>query len=222
MYTVFKKNQDAFEISLLKSHIKKGDVVIDVGANIGFYSEIFSELVAENGRVYCFEPDEKNFLHLKNRTGQFQNVSIYHKAVSEKTHTLKIYTSKLLNVDHRTYKPDDYDKETDVEAVALDTFLNLPKADFIKIDIQGFEMNAMQGMVTLLKSPNIKILSEFWPYGLKKAGSNITEYFNFLETHGFNLSLIDGNKLMTLTAEIVSSYMDLPENVYMNIFAEKK
>jgi len=222
MYKAFKKNQDAFEISLLKKHIQPGAVVIDIGANIGFYSEIFGDLVSSKGHVHCFEPDLTNFNHLKNRVGHRQNISIYHKAVAEKNGTLKIYISKMLNVDHRTYKPDEYDEEIDIEAVSLDSFLKLQNVDFIKIDIQGFEMSAMKGMTEILKNSSPKILSEFWPYGLKKAGSNIHDYFMFLTQYGFMIYLIDEKKLELLTEEKIKTFMDLREDIYMNIFATKQ
>lgn len=221
MNKVFKKKQDAFEISLLQTHIKPGDVVIDIGANIGFYSELISTLVGKTGRVHSFEPDIINFKHLKNRTKKIENVSVYNKAVAEKNHIIKIYTSKILNTYHRTYKPDDFDQEIDIEAVALDNNLKEHVVDFIKIDIQGFEMNAMNGMTNLLKSPDLKILSAFWPYGLKKAGSNILEYFLFLKQYNFHVYLIEHHSLIPLSEAKVKAYMNLPEKEYMNIFASK-
>lgn len=221
MYNVFKKRQDAFEISLLKKYIKEGDLIIDIGANIGFYSELFSNLTGDKGMVYCFEPDQTNFKHLNDRVSHISNIKTFNKAVADKNHILKIYTSKMLNVDHRTYKPDEYDQEIDIEAVALDSFLNEQPINFIKIDIQGFEMSAMTGMKTILQNNNVKILSEFWPYGLKKAGSTILEYYLFLKQLGFTINLIKNNTLILLDEEKVKSFMNLPEDQYMNIFANK-
>src|SRR5690606_18164169 len=103
-----------------------------------------------------------------NVTKNYANIIINNKAVSSKTETLKIYTSKNLNVDHRTYKPKEYDEEISIEAVSIDDYFGTnQKVDFIKIDIQGFEMQAIQGMTkTLEANPNVKIISEFWGYGL--------------------------------------------------------
>ncbi len=221
MYSIFKKRQDAFEISLLQKYIKKGDVIVDIGANIGFYSELFSNLAGEKGMIYCFEPDQTNFKHLNDRVNHIPNIKTFNKAVADRNHILKIYTSKMLNVDHRTYKPDEYDQEIDIEAVALDSFLNKQPINFIKIDIQGFEMSAMLGMKTILQNNNVKILSEFWPYGLKKAGSTILEYYLFLKQLGFTINLIENNTLILLDEEKVKSFMNLPEDKYMNIFATK-
>lgn len=223
MYKLFKNKQDAFEIDLLKKNIQKNDVVLDIGANIGFYATILSDIVGENGVVHCFEPDTKNFEHLKKTTANFKNIKINNKAVGPRTEKLKIYTSKNLNVDHRTYKPEEYDKEIEIDAVSIDDHLSSnPKVNFIKMDIQGFEMHAIQGMQHILeKNKDVKIISEFWPYGLKKAGSSVTDYFNFLVTKGFNCYLLEQNSLLKLTADKVTSLEPLGEEHYFNIFATK-
>lgn len=226
-YKTFKEKQDAFEISLMKKHIKAGDIVLDIGANIGFYAEILSGIVGEKGKVHCFEPDATNFKHLESRSKHLPNVTINNKAVSDKTETIKIYTSKKLNVDHRTYKPDEYDQEIDIRAIAVDEYLSFDsaqddkKVNFIKMDIQGFEMSAVKGMTKTLQSPHLKMLSEFWPYGMKKAGTSVLDYFHFLKQNHFYIYLIDNNQLVELTEEKVKTFLDLPETTYMNIFASK-
>ena len=220
-YKLFKQKQDAYEISLMKQYIKSNDIVLDIGANIGFYAEILSGIVGSNGKVHCFEPDVTNFKHLKKRCKALSNVFINNKAVADKTQTLKIYTSKKLNVDHRTYKPDDYDQEINIDAVSIDEYLNGQPINFIKMDIQGFEMSAIKGMIETLKNPDLKLLSEFWPYGMRKAGTNVLAYFQFLKQYQFYIYLIDNNALVELTEEKVKTFLDLPESSYMNIFASK-
>lgn len=226
-YKAFKEKQDSFEISLMKKHIKLNDTVLDIGANIGFYAEILSKIVGGKGKVHCFEPDTLNFKHLKDRCQKLTNVQINNKAVSDKTEVIKIYTSKQLNVDHRTYKPDDYDQEIDIDAIAIDDYLtaNLTQSDkeinFIKMDIQGFEMSAVKGMTKTLQSPHLKLLSEFWPYGMRKAGTSVLEYYNFLKQNNFYIYLIENNQLIELSEEKVKTFLDLPETTYMNIFASK-
>lgn len=233
-YKSFKEKQDAFEISLMKKYIKSGDTALDIGANIGFYAEILSGIVGEKGKVHCFEPDTTNFKHLQSRCEKLTNVKINNKAVSDKTEVIKIYTSKQLNVDHRTYKPDDYDQEIDINAISIDEYLSFDSAqcekssvqsdkeiDFIKMDIQGFEMSAVKGMTKTLQSPNLKMLSEFWPYGMRKAGTSVLDYFYFLKQYNFYIYLIENNQLIELTDEKVKTFLDLPESTYMNIFASK-
>jgi FkbM family methyltransferase len=224
LYAAFKNRQDQFEIELLKKYITSGNVVLDIGANIGYYAELISELVGEKGRVHCFEPDAINFKHLHDRCSGISNMVLNNKAVGPKTEKLKIYTSKQLNVDHRTYEPEEYDKVLEIEAVSIDEYLTdktLP-VHLIKMDIQGFEMQAVQGMKDTLKNnPGLKIISEFWPYGLQKAGSSALAYFEFLTQHGFKVELLKNNTLEVLTSDKVNAMNGLGEATYFNILATK-
>lgn len=220
-YKSFKEKQDAFEISIIKKYTKTGNTVLDIGANIGFYAEILSTIVGEKGHVHCFEPDVTNFKHLQKRCKDLKNISINNKAVADKTQVIKIYTSKQLNVDHRTYKPDDYDQEIDIDAVSIDDYLQGQSVDFIKMDIQGFEMSAVKGMTKTLQSPNLKMLSEFWPYGMRTAGTSVLEYYQFLKQYNFFIYLIENKQLIELKEDKVKTFLDLPETTYMNIFASK-
>jgi hypothetical protein len=89
------------------------------------------------------------------------------------------------------------------------------------MDIQGFEMSAVKGMTETLKTPDLKLLSEFWPYGMCKAGTSVLDYFQFLKQYQFYIYLIENNTLIELTEEKVKTFLDLPESSYMNIFASK-
>jgi FkbM family methyltransferase len=225
LYGLFKAKQDAFEIDLLRKHIREGDTVVDIGANIGFYAKILSEIVGSTGKVHCFEPDKINFQHLEKSCKALENVVLNNKAVGPRSEKIKIYTSKKLNVDHRTYKPEEYDQELEIEAMSLDEYfaaLGQTKVDFIKMDIQGFEMQAVKGMEqTLARNSKVKIISEFWPYGLRKAGSSVVEYFEFLRERGFDCFLLEGNALRLLDSEKVKSISSLGEEHYFNIFASR-
>lgn len=220
-YARFKKQQDAFEISLLRQYIKPGDVVLDIGANIGFYTALMSDIVGAKGMVHGFEPDQTNFRHLRDHTKGLQNVRINHKAVADKTQVIKIYTSKQLNVDHRTYKPAEYEAELDIDAIAIDDYLAGQRVDFIKMDIQGFEWSAVQGMTRTFSENNIQMLSEFWPYGMRQAGTSVLAYFQLLKQLGFNVYLIKDKALRKLTEDQVAKLTDLPKSEYMNIFVTK-
>ena len=153
-YARFKNKSDVSEIDLLKKLIKPGDHVLDIGSNIGFYAKILSELVGSNGKVFCFEPDATNFKHLKNNAGQLKNIVLFNNAVSDKKDVIKVYRSKLINVDHRTYPINNYDSIEEINGVSIDSLIEekiIPKVDLIKIDIQGYELFAFKGMVNLLK-----------------------------------------------------------------------
>ncbi|MGZ5136034.1 MAG: FkbM family methyltransferase [Flavitalea sp.] len=224
LYTLFKLKQDSFELGLLKKYVTPGAVVLDIGANIGFYAGILSKLVGPDGEVHCFEPDEKNFNYLRASTKSLKNVSVNHKAVGPRTEKIKIYTSKDLNVDHRTYQPEEFDEEIEIEAVSIDDYFEAgSRVDLIKMDIQGFEMQAIKGMKrTITENPGIRIISEFWPYGLNKAGSSLTEYYNFLIAEHFHIYLLHKDSLQLLDPAKVKSLEMLGKEHYFNIFATRK
>ena len=90
IYPVFKRKQDAREITLITSIVKPGFNILDIGANIGFYTQIFSNLVGPNGTVHAFEPEATNFNYLQQNLRTNKNVKLINKAVSDKTGPIKI------------------------------------------------------------------------------------------------------------------------------------
>jgi FkbM family methyltransferase len=129
-----------------------------------FILKYLSDLVGETGKVYAFEPDKTNFHHLRNNTQNLTNVEFINKAVSDKTGKITLYKSELLNVDHKTYETENYTEKIEIDCVAADDVVADKKVDFIKIDIQGFEYFAFQGMQQIFDSnKNLKIITEFYP-----------------------------------------------------------
>ncbi len=224
MYPIFKRRQDTVELQLIDSIVRPGFMVLDIGANIGFYTKIFSSLVGLKGQVHAFEPEATNFNYLEQNLRTDTNVTLIKKAVSDKTGPLKIYLSNLLNVDHRTYPVDDYSHVLEINATTIDDYLtqnNIHKIDFIKMDIQGFEMAALKGMEkTLSNNPEIKMITELWPCGLKKAGNSAVEVYDYLTNLDFNLFLITEKELQRLTTETLGELKD-HEQKYYNVLVCK-
>lgn len=225
-YFNFKKKNDFTEIQLIKQLVQPGNHILDIGANIGFYGNLLSKLVGENGKIYCFEPNKANYKRLFNNTSQLKNVVCFNMAISEKGEKLKLYTSKLLNVDHRSYPVENYDKVEEIEANSIDNLIDLKlidKVDFIKIDIQGYEINAFKGMQILLENnPNIRIIAEYWPHGVKRAGSSSLALFDFFQNLGFDFQLISENKLSHLKREFIIENEDKPFEFSFNVLIAKK
>jgi len=196
LYFFYKRFSDNSKIKELKKIIKPGMTVLDIGANIGFYSKLFSKLVGAEGRVYSFEPDEENFEYLKKNTKECNNVVINKMAVSDKSGKMKLYISDDLNVDHNVYDNGEGRKTCEIDAVSLDDYFIDKDIDinFIKIDVQGFDYYAiLGGEKTISKSKKVDILSEFWPFGLHKAGVGPYQYLELIKRMGFKVDLDDGS-----------------------------
>lgn len=195
IYPAFKRRQDKHEIAFIRQHVKKGDFVLDIGANIGFYSAILSDQTGPNGQVHAFEPDATNFAHLLKNTRGCKNVKANQMAVSSSNEPIKIYLSKELNVDHRTYPVDDPAGIIEINATTIDSYLpDNQKVDFVKMDIQGFEIEALKGMKnTIAANQNIQFVMEFWPHGLKSAGYSVRDLLSLLDLYGLQYRLTDSD-----------------------------
>lgn len=185
-----KEISEPLVTELVKNEIKKGDVVLDIGANIGYYTLIFAKLVGEEGKVYAFEPDPNTFALLKKNieVNKYQNVILEQKAVSNKTGKIKLYLSSY-SVDNRTYDSGDDRKCIEIESIRLDDYFKNydKKISMIKMDIQGAENTAVEGMTTLLeKNEKLRVITEFWPIGLRRSGTEPEKFLKLLEEYDLN------------------------------------
>jgi len=179
---------EPFETKIVKGLIRKGDVVLDIGANIGYYTLLFAKLVGKNGRVIAFEPEPDNFAILKKNItlNNYKNIEAFQKAVSDRTEKIKLFLHKTAKTQHSIYSSTENDRAIEVESVKLDDVID-EKIDFVKIDAEGAKGLIINGMANLLrKNKNIKIITEFAPVVLKKSKIGPMEYLNLLSEHRFN------------------------------------
>ncbi len=199
LYFLYKQFSDREKINLIKSYLKPGMVCLDIGANIGFYSLLFSKLVGKSGGVHAFEPDKTNFKHLSQTTRHCSNLKLNQLAVGSSNLPLKLYLSDQLNVDHQTFDIGQNRKSKYIKAITIDSYLKNQSVSFIKIDIQGFDHQALLGaQKTLKQSSPLTMIGEFWPFGLKKAGSSTKEYLKFLKKMGFKIKFLPSFNLRTI------------------------
>jgi FkbM family methyltransferase len=220
--------QKPFEIKVFKENIKEGDVVLDIGANIGYYTLLAAKIVGKEGKVFAFEPEEKNFFQLKEnvRINNYQNVILIKKAVSEKNGKLKFYLHEGDATMHSFFSENKSTKWIEVETVSLDNFFKGKKIkiDFIKMDIEGAEFLALQGMKRILKeSPKMKMMVEFNPSMLKKAKAEPEEFLNSLSQTGFKIYQINEKerKLILIKPEEFENFTQNYQQDYTNLLCLK-
>ncbi|MHA1492207.1 MAG: FkbM family methyltransferase [Promethearchaeota archaeon] len=191
-----KGKYETLETDYIKKNVKNGDFVLDIGANIGYFTLILAKLIGKEGKVFAFEPEPNNFSLLSKNVSinGYKNVILINKAVSNKNGKVKLFLNEENIGDHRIFDSNDGRQSIEVETIRLDDYFKNynEKIKFIKMDIQGAEMDAIQGMVNLIqKSKELKILSEFYPLGLELFGIEPREYLNLLIKLKFNLFSLD-------------------------------
>jgi len=217
-YRAFKAYADRAERQLLRRVLSPGAVVVDAGANIGIYSQFFSRCVGPTGVVHSFEPSPENFKRLRSAARKFSNICLSQAAVGECSERSKLYVSDELNVDHRVYLSEgDSRRAIDIDIIALDDYFQPgERVDLIKMDIQGYELQALRGATRVLAdNPAAKLLLEFWPYGLKQAGANWLELIDTLNTKSRSLFEVTNHGLVPFRSDSVTE----DPNWYVNLFA---
>ena len=220
---------EEFETTLFKKELEKGMNVLDIGANIGWYTLIAAKVIGEKGKVYAFEPEPNNcnLLRKNVQTNSLQNVIIEQKAVTNRCGHIKLFLNPENFGDHRIY--DDSDRGSiDIECVALDSyFMNrYEKIDVIKMDIQGAEMFAILGMDTMLKANNkLRMFVEFAPFLLRKNGFSPETFLRRLKNYGFEIYVINDQKraieLMDIN-KIIEFCNDKPLDLGVNLYLRKQ
>ena len=228
LLSIRKDRYDKFAIECLKQVIKKGDIVVDVGANIGYYTLILAQLVGELGHVYAFEPEPSNFeLLSKNvKENKHNHVTLVQKAVSDKNGKINLYVSKRNLASHRIFDGEDKRKSIEIDVTTLNEyFKNFEKPiKFIKIDVEGAEGAALLGASKIIKnSKNLVIMMEYFPKLIKKFGGAPEEVLKSLLEKKFKLLNInqENKKLDTVViANFIEEYNEQKKN-YTNILCVK-
>ncbi len=177
--------------------IRPGDFVVDIGANVGYYTLIASRLVGDHGRVLAIEPDPANATVLFRNLAEndVRNVRVFQGAASDHNGVERLYRAGTNQGDHRTYDSGDGRPSEQVAACRLDDLVGdwSHRVDFMKIDAQGAEAKILEGAAGTLRrnADHITLVLEFWPFGLDQAGSSAAQVLDLLAEYRFNMALID-------------------------------
>ncbi len=146
------KEYEPIETKVIKGLVKEGDIVVDAGANIGYYTILLSRAVGSKGKVYAFEPGEEcsNILKKNVKENKCKNEVLMNNDLSNKRGDIKFYVNEK-NKGSSSLTKSSEGKEVTVKATTLDQEVKEP-IDFMKMDIEGAELPALQGATTLLSS----------------------------------------------------------------------
>jgi FkbM family methyltransferase len=186
--------------------LKDGAVVLDIGANLGWYSLLLARRFPL-ARIHAFEPEPRNLELLRGNVAKngIANVTVHGVAVAEKSGTMKFFPYADKNMGRHSLVPMDGLTPIDVQVVTIDEFLREQRIDprdvgFVKIDVEGYEQPALQGAASLLACSPL-ILAEFAPKYIRRAGSDPAGLLQWMQQCSFRAfeCTEDGRRPMDLT-----------------------
>ncbi len=183
--------------------LRPGDVFIDVGANIGYYTTLASKLVGPTGRVYAFEPSPSIHRTLQEHLAlnHCDNVVAFEAGIYHEEATLPLFLAASDNIGASTLMPGVAgERDTVIEGMVKVGPLQLfvPEADIlrarmIKIDVEGGEWSVLRGIAALLPrlQSGAEIMVEITPSALEEAGSSVAECMDLFAAAGFDAFCYD-------------------------------
>ena len=231
---------ESFEKTVLEKYLKEGQTVLDIGANLGFYSLLARSIIGPKGKIFSFEASKDNakMIDMSIMENSFENMDVINVAVGNKIGKGFLHVSSFYNSEHSLYDyhyssgrnsdggGDCRDQKISVHLETVDNFLENNKeekekdenlnADVIKMDIEGAESSALEGMRrTINHNDDLVLVTEFWPQGFKNSNSNPKEFLESLDSFGFKISHIDEykNELYAVTTnEMLNITKDRQKN----------
>lgn len=190
---------ERLQSSLVERLVQPGQTAVDIGANIGYYTLLVAARVGPGGHVYAFEPETDNIALLQRNVARrrLDNVTVVPQAVSSASGPLNLYRSTFHPGDHRTVDPGDGRPRVTISATSLDDYFAARPGPihFIKVDVQGAEGMVLDGMRQLLddlhRTGSLTMMVEFWPAGLRRAGTQPSALLEQLVRAGFTLQEIN-------------------------------
>ncbi|MFG2228123.1 FkbM family methyltransferase [Streptomyces sp. NPDC048644] len=179
----------------LAQRLRSGDVFIDVGANIGYYSVLASKLVGPGGVVVSVEasPAFHQRLRTHARINGCHNIRAVNAAVSDREKTVRFILASSRNMGANSIVPYDGTAESTFDAVArplpeIVTAEEIARARVIKIDVEGAEGSVLRGLAPMLDTlrPDAELAIEVTPQRMAELGDSAAELLETLASHGFH------------------------------------
>jgi len=196
-----------------KNLIKPGDTVLDVGANIGFHSIYFSTLVGAVGRVIAVEPIKQNFKALQHNVllNKLDNIILVEKALANESKIINVHINNdAINPGAHSLLNEGI-ANTKVNCITGNDLLKklgISELDFIKIDVEGFELEVIKGLSDTIKTCRPIIIFEYDKAFQLKSTENPEAIFALLASHQYSFESVDGygkSKPFTFSDHILSA-----------------
>lgn len=174
-------------IALMRKYINEGDVVLDIGANIGFFSVVLSKIVGDGGKVHSFEPVLENFKLLEFNCSKLSNIVLHYYALGNQIGNVTL-SSERGNMGNSYITNESFG---DIKLMKLDDLAIEP--NFIKLDVQGFEYDVLLGGLETIKSNRPVMIieledsNESIPTSFRKSKENSLQLLKELNYNVYNV-----------------------------------
>jgi len=179
--------------------IKEGSTVIDGGAFHGDMAQYFSKKVGRDGNVYSFEPLKYNLIILNEIIYKYdlRNVNIIPKALWNKRDRIPFYLSDYQNAGSplKEFRKVKKEKFLKIQADSLDNIvknLNIKKVDYVWMNIEGSEINALKGMKKTLKDNKCKLCIS--THKVNDDYTSTNDVIKILNEYGYKTELVNSHE----------------------------
>jgi FkbM family methyltransferase len=191
--------------NIFSQHLHQGNVFYDIGANVGFFSIIAARLVGSTGQVYAFEPGEGNANSIRHnaRLNNFSQIEVIQKAVSDTPGEGELLLAQysgghaLATAD----APPDLAGKVTVELVTIDDLIaqnQIKPPNFVKVDIEGAELDALRGMTETIKQYKPIIIYEIDDGDRVAYQRKYQELESFLQSLGYQVNSVEEDSYATI------------------------
>lgn len=185
-------------LKTIKKHLPNDPILFDVGANEGQYASLaFSEI--PGAIIYSFEPSLFAFSKLHQKLGDFKNIHLFNIGLSNVKGVKKLYSSKEASVQSTFISRNQSLFVEDVSVTTLDSFCeenHIEHIDFLKIDVEGFELQVLLGAKRLLDQKKIDFIQFEFGNHQKLARHFLSDFHEILD--GFTLYRVVQNGIQPL------------------------
>jgi FkbM family methyltransferase len=186
----------------LQQLVKEGDTVIDIGANLGYYTRPLADIVGATGEVYAVEPVPVIFSVLKRNVGGRKNVALLNYALGSEERTIEMANDSVAAAGYfGTGRNFVSDGELSGDAIRFSAqmvrgsrlFADLKRIDFIKCDIEGYERVVIPELQLLIERHHPTVLIE-------TDGETRQEIIKMFTQMGYRAYMLENGKEVTLDA----------------------